>query len=134
MLSTVFRNLISNAIKFTPEGGRIKIKSRTTSRNVEVSVIDTGVGISEEKINSLFRIEKQVSTFGTNNEKGTGLGLILCKEFIDKHGGKIKVRSERKNGSEFKVILPLQNFNKQANVKDRFKNKAIQRNECHINP
>ncbi|MCB2221160.1 MAG: HAMP domain-containing histidine kinase [Bacteroidetes bacterium] len=108
MLSTVFRNLISNAIKFTPTQGRIKIKARKLSQRIEISVIDTGIGIPPEKIPDLFRIDKQVSSLGTSNEKGTGLGLILCKEFIDKHKGIIKVRSERKNGSEFKVFLPLQ--------------------------
>ncbi|MCD4695029.1 MAG: HAMP domain-containing histidine kinase [Bacteroidales bacterium] len=107
MLSAVFRNLISNAIKFTPKNGSIKVKARLNSRYTEISVVDTGVGIPEEKIRNLFRIDKQVSTSGTENEKGTGLGLILCKEFIDKHDGKIKVNSERKNGSEFKVILPV---------------------------
>ncbi len=108
MLSTVFRNLLSNAIKFTPQNGRIKIKARLLTQRAEISVIDTGVGISPEVIPNLFRIDKQVSTLGTGNEKGTGLGLILCKEFIDKHKGIIKVNSERRNGTEFKVFLPLE--------------------------
>lgn len=107
MLSTVFRNLISNAIKFTGESGKVKIKVIKNSKRAVISVIDTGVGIPEEKISGLFKIDVQHSTLGTNNEKGTGLGLILCKEFVEKHGGQIKVESERKNGSEFKVILPL---------------------------
>lgn len=107
MLSTVFRNLISNAIKFTLKGGKVKIKMVKNSKRVVISVIDTGVGIPEEKISSLFKIDVQHSTLGTSNEKGTGLGLILCKEFVEKHGGQIKVESERKNGSEFKVILPF---------------------------
>jgi signal transduction histidine kinase len=117
MLSTVFRNLISNAIKFTPSFGRIKIKARQLSQRVEISVIDTGIGIPPDKIPDLFRIDKQVSSPGTGNEKGTGLGLILCKEFIDKHKGIIKVRSERKNGSEFKVFLPLQPLKQEGHVR-----------------
>ncbi|HPE56844.1 MAG TPA: HAMP domain-containing sensor histidine kinase [Bacteroidales bacterium] len=117
MLSTVFRNLISNAIKFTPENGRIKIKVRLLTQRAEISVIDTGVGIAPENIANLFRIDKQVSTLGTKNEKGTGLGLILCKEFVDKHKGIIKVSSERKNGTEFKVFLPLEQQKQGANVK-----------------
>ena len=127
MLSTVFRNLISNAIKFTPQGGRIKIKARQSNKTVAVSVIDTGVGIPEEKIPDLFRIDKQVSTFGTGNEKGTGLGLILCKEFIDKHRGKIKVSSERKNGSEFKVLLPAQIKKQDGNAGHRSKTKTVEK-------
>jgi len=129
MLSTVFRNLISNAIKFTPRGGRIKIKSHLNTKSISVSVIDTGVGIPEDKIPDLFRIDKQVSTFGTGNEKGTGLGLILCKEFIDKHKGKIKVSSERKNGSEFKVILPAQIKKQDGNAGQRTKTKAFEEGE-----
>ncbi|MCF8368355.1 MAG: HAMP domain-containing histidine kinase [Bacteroidales bacterium] len=128
MLSAVFRNLISNAIKFTPPNGSIKIKTKVLQKFTEISVIDTGVGIPAEKIHDLFRIDKQVSTSGTDNEKGTGLGLILCKEFIDKHKGKIKVSSEPKNGSEFKVILPFQNENKNFNDTDRFRQKAFERN------
>lgn len=123
MLSAVFRNLISNAIKFTPKHGSIKIKARVTTKFTEIAFIDTGVGIAEEKIQDLFRIDKQVSTFGTENEKGTGLGLILCKEFVDRHKGKIKVNSERKNGSEFKVILPLESKNSGVNGTKRIKQK-----------
>ncbi|MCB0805827.1 MAG: HAMP domain-containing histidine kinase [Bacteroidales bacterium] len=129
MLSTVFRNLISNAIKFTLRGGRIKIKAKQNTRSVTISVIDTGVGIPEEKIPDLFRIDKQVSTYGTGNEKGTGLGLILCKEFIDKHKGKIKVSSERKNGSEFKVILPLQIKKQDGNAGRYPKTKSFEKGE-----
>jgi len=116
MLSTVFRNLISNAIKFTLKGGKVKIKMVKNSKRVVISVIDTGVGIPEEKIPSLFKIDVQHSTLGTSNEKGTGLGLILCKEFVEKHGGQIKVESEWKNGSEFKVILPVKHKMQISNV------------------
>ncbi|MEZ5083553.1 MAG: HAMP domain-containing sensor histidine kinase [Bacteroidales bacterium] len=127
MLSTVFRNLISNAIKFTPIGGSVKIKAKLNARYTEIIIVDTGVGISNEKINDLFRIDKQVSTFGTANEKGTGLGLVLCKEFIDKHNGKIKVVSEPKNGSEFKVFLPLELKNNRLNGTKRIKDEILER-------
>lgn len=127
MLSTVFRNLISNAIKFTSIGGSIKVKAKLNARYTEIIIVDTGVGISNEKINDLFRIDKQVSTFGTANEKGTGLGLVLCKEFIDKHNGKIKVVSEPKNGSEFKVFLPLESKNNRLNGTKRINQEIFER-------
>ncbi len=126
MLSTVFRNLISNAIKFTLKGGKVKIKMVKNSKRVVISVIDTGVGIPEEKIPSLFKIDVQHSTLGTGNEKGTGLGLILCKEFVEKHGGQIKVESEWKNGSEFKVILPVKHKMQISNVTKQRQEPAYQ--------
>ena len=94
MVQTIFRNLISNALKFTPIGGNIFVKCNHVDDFWEISVEDTGVGMTQEKLQDLFRIDKQVSTRGTNNEKGTGLGLILCKEFAEKNGGNIKVESE----------------------------------------
>jgi len=107
MLITVFRNLISNSIKFTPEGGQIKVEISENDRSeVEICVMDTGVGMEKETISKLFKIEEKVSTQGTNNERGTGLGLLLCKEFVDKHNGTILVNSELNKGSVFKVILP----------------------------
>jgi signal transduction histidine kinase len=74
---------------------------------VEITVADTGVGIPEENIRKLFRIDTSITTIGTAQEKGTGLGLLLCKEFIEKHGGKIWVESTMNKGSEFKFTLPL---------------------------
>ena len=108
MLTTIFRNLLSNAIKFTPNNGRITISSRVSSQDnfIELSVSDTGVGISEENINRLFKLDTGNSTLGTNNEKGTGLGLILVKEFVEKHGGKIWVESEEGKGSKFIFTMP----------------------------
>jgi PAS domain S-box-containing protein len=112
MVRTVFRNLISNAIKFTPEGGQIRIYSETFKEEGEqkemimMCITDTGVGISPENLERLFRIDQQVRSTGTANEKGTGLGLILCKELIDKHGGKIWVESKVGKGSKFCVTLP----------------------------
>jgi signal transduction histidine kinase len=107
MLKTIFRNLVSNGIKFTPEMGDITITSTLQKSQVEVTVADTGVGIPSENIAKLFRIETAVTTKGTANETGTGLGLILCKEFIEKHNGKIWVESEVGKGSKFKFTLPL---------------------------
>ena len=112
MVRTVIRTLISNAIKFTPEGEQIRIYSDTLKEEgeqkemIRMCVTDTGVGISPENLERLFRIDQQVRSTGTANEKGTGLGLILCKELIDKHGGKIWVESEVGKGSIFCVTLP----------------------------
>lgn len=105
-INTVVRNLISNAIKFTPSGGEIKIDARESSNMVMISIQDNGVGISEEVIDRLFRIDKKHTTNGTSNEKGTGLGLILCKEFIEKNGGTIAVESQEGKGSVFSFTLP----------------------------
>ena len=108
MISTVLRNLISNAIKFTSKGGSIILSSKKHTENgfIEISVEDTGVGISKDRIDNLFRIEKNSSTLGTENEQGTGLGLILCKEFVEKHNGKIWVESEEGKGSKFIFSIP----------------------------
>ncbi len=106
MISTVLRNLISNAIKFTHTGGVIQIATELSTDDVMVSVKDNGVGISKENVSKLFHIDENQSTRGTQNEKGTGLGLILCKEFIGKHKGRIWVESEAGNGSTFRFSLP----------------------------
>lgn len=106
MINTVVRNLVSNAIKFTPEGGEVSINSEEVKDKFVVSVADNGVGISEENIKKLFRVDEHHTTMGTSNEKGTGLGLILCKEFIEKHGGDIWVESEIGKGTTFKFTLP----------------------------
>jgi signal transduction histidine kinase len=106
-ITTVVRNLLSNAIKFTPEGGTITVQAIAASSNLTISIIDTGVGMSKEVLDKLFRIDTKHSTKGTANEKGTGLGLILCKEFVEKNGGTIGVTSEEGKGSEFYFTLPL---------------------------
>ncbi|MDP3683684.1 MAG: HAMP domain-containing sensor histidine kinase, partial [Ignavibacteria bacterium] len=106
MLNSVFQNLISNAIKFTPEGGNITVSSVKRGDFVEVSVADSGVGIKPEDISKLFRIDSHFSTKGTNNEEGTGLGLILCEEMIEKHQCKIWVESEYGGGANFKFTIP----------------------------
>jgi signal transduction histidine kinase len=106
MTKTILRNLISNAIKFTTEFGTIALNARQINQMIEISIKDSGVGISEERLNKLFRIEKNTSTLGTSDEKGTGLGLILCKELIEKQGGNIWVLSVVGQGTEFKFTLP----------------------------
>jgi len=107
MVKTILRNLISNAIKFTYERGSIIIKAIEKKQYVEISVTDNGIGISVEKIKTLFNIETTVSQKGTTDEIGTGLGLFLCKEFVVKQGGEIWVESGISEGSSFKFTLPL---------------------------
>ena len=106
MLKTILRNLINNSIKFTKKEGAVYIESQENENFTKISVSDTGIGMNKSKIEELFRIEKQNSTCGTNNEKGSGLGLILCKEFIEKHGGKISIDSEEGKGSSFIFTIP----------------------------
>ena len=120
MVTTVIRNLVSNAIKFTPEslhGSKksIHVFSRDIGDKYEIHVKDNGVGIKEENIGKLFRIDVHHSTNGTSNEKGTGLGLILCKEFVEMHGGEIFVDSEYGKGSDFFFTLPKPKLNQQEN-------------------
>ncbi len=117
MLSTILRNLISNAIKFTHKGGEIILKahidiSNKENRFAEISVIDNGLGVSKKMQSKIFDIGENTSTEGTENEGGTGLGLILCKEFVEKHDGKIWVESETNKGSKFTFTLPLKNNTK----------------------
>jgi ligand-binding sensor domain-containing protein/signal transduction histidine kinase len=107
MFSTVFRNLVANAIKFSFENGNISISIKRREDFCEIAVSDCGVGISEENLRKIFRIDSKHKTVGTMGEKGTGLGLILCKEFVEKHGGKIEVKSTVGKGSEFSFTLPL---------------------------
>ncbi len=107
MVNTIIRNLVSNAIKFTNKGGEIIISAEQNQDELIISVRDNGVGINKNDLEKLFRIDEAYSTIGTQNEKGTGLGLILCKEFVDYHGGKIWAESKPGNGSNFKFSLPL---------------------------
>jgi len=109
MLNTVLRNLVSNSIKFTNKNGRIDIYAEKNHSKVTISVSDNGVGIEPDTLNKLFEISQKISTDGTENEKGTGLGLLLCKEFVEKHGGKIWVESELGKGSDFQFTMPLCN-------------------------
>jgi signal transduction histidine kinase len=106
MLHAILRNLVSNAIRFTPAGGWLELSATESPDEVIVSVKDNGIGISEQNISLLFDVEKNFTMPGTANEKGTGLGLVLCKEFVEKHGGKIWVESEEGKGSAFSFALP----------------------------
>ncbi len=106
MVQTVLRNLITNAIKFTPEGGSIKISAFVTDDKVKISVTDTGIGIPEDKLERVFDVTQTYTTKGTNDEEGSGLGLVLCKEFIEKNNGTISVTSTVDVGSTFEVMLP----------------------------
>ena len=107
MISTVARNLISNAIKFTGMGGLIAVSIKQNKDELIVEISDTGVGIKEADLEKLFRIDETYSTLGTQKEKGTGLGLLLCKELTQKHGGRIWVESEVGKGSIFSFSIPF---------------------------
>ena len=106
MITTVLRNLINNAIKFTPAEGTISVFTNLVADIMELIVSDTGVGMDETTKNKLFRIDQHVTNQGTSGEAGTGLGLIICKEFIDKNNGAIRVESEIGKGSGFIISLP----------------------------
>mgnify|MGYP001561139863 FL=1 len=107
MLNTIIRNLLTNALKFTNKNGLIEINCFQRPENIEICISDTGVGMSDKVKANLFRLDVSQTTFGTENEAGTGLGLILCKEFVEKHGHKICVESEVGKGSKFCFTLPI---------------------------
>jgi signal transduction histidine kinase len=111
MIKTVLRNLISNAVKFTHRNGRVEVKTFVINDMVEIAVRDNGIGMSKVMMDQLFKIDANLSTRGTENEKGTGLGLFLCKEFVEKHGGKIRVESQMGIGSVFIITLPAGTIN-----------------------
>ncbi|MCW8816479.1 MAG: ATP-binding protein, partial [Ignavibacteriaceae bacterium] len=104
----IFNNLISNAIKFTNRGGNVSISAIRKGNFAEINVSDNGMGINEENQKKLFRIDTKFQTNGTADEAGTGLGLILCKEFVEENGGTIFVNSEEGKGASFFFTLPLQ--------------------------
>ena len=106
MINTVIRNLLLNAVKFTKKGGLVKIMAQKIEDKVEISVADNGVGINPEKLGKLFSIDSNIASSGTAGEEGTGLGLILCKEFIEKNKGTIRVESQECIGSAFTITLP----------------------------
>ena len=106
MLETIFRNLLANAIKFTANNGQIVLSVRKERNRTIFSVRDNGIGIAPRKIENLFKINEKHTTLGTNQETGTGLGLLLCKDFIEKHGGEIWVKSQIGKGSDFEFSIP----------------------------
>lgn len=107
MIEATIRNLMSNAIKFTPTGGTISLNATQSDVETSIEISDNGMGISPENLKTLFQKEDRLSTEGTKHEKGTGLGLLLCKEFVQMHKGQITVESEINKGSVFRVTLPL---------------------------
>lgn len=108
-VKTILRNLLSNAIKFSPRKSKIKISAKLTNNKefIQISIQDKGVGIPKENIDKLFKIESTFTTYGTEKEKGTGLGLILCKELVKKNGGEIRVESKEDIGSTFHFTIPI---------------------------
>ncbi|MBK8662238.1 MAG: HAMP domain-containing histidine kinase [Ignavibacteriales bacterium] len=106
MLYLLLRNLVYNAIKFTNPGGEIRVGENATSGFSEIYVADNGVGINPSSLSKMFRIESQSTTLGTAHEKGTGLGLVLCKDMVEKNGGTIRVSSEVGVGTTFYFTIP----------------------------
>ncbi len=107
MINTVIRNMLSNGVKFTDKGGEIQISAETINGNVHLIFADTGVGIEKADIETLMKSSEFLSTNGTEGEKGSGLGLVLCNEFVQIHRGKISIESEVGKGSKFTVTLPV---------------------------
>ncbi len=106
MVDTIVRNLVQNAIKFTPEGGEVTVAAENHGENIAITVSDTGVGMPPDRVVNLFSLDKQISTTGTGGEPGTGLGLLLCKDLVEKNGGTLEVESEIGKGSAFRFFLP----------------------------
>jgi len=109
MINSVIRNLMTNAVKFTDRHKEVAVNVKSTENLVEVSVVDEGIGIPSEFIDKLFRIDEKYKAVGTAGEKGTGLGLIICREFVEKNGGEIMVSSQAGEGSIFSFTLPMSN-------------------------
>jgi signal transduction histidine kinase len=110
MVNTIIRNLLSNALKFTKQGGLITVSYKNLNEKFyEFSISDKGVGIEEDDLKNLFKIDVHHTTLGTANEKGTGLGLILCKDLVEKNGGKIRAESTVNVGTTFYFTLPKGN-------------------------
>ena len=109
MLETIMRNLVNNAVKFTPKNGRIMISARPVSGTLtEISVKDTGIGMSQRMLDNLFRLDVKTNREGTDGESSTGLGLIICRDFVQKHKGNLWVESEVGNGSTFYFNIPIE--------------------------
>jgi signal transduction histidine kinase len=106
MIDTVVRNALSNAIKFTKPGGTVTIATEPEGNMIRISVVDTGIGIPTDKLATLFRIEAKTQREGTAGERGTGLGLLLCKEFVEKNGGTVTIESQVDQGSTFSFTVP----------------------------
>jgi signal transduction histidine kinase/ligand-binding sensor domain-containing protein len=109
MINSVVRNLMTNAVKFTDKDKKVEVKVEPREAEVEVSIVDEGIGIEQEYIDKLFKIDEKYKSTGTAGEKGTGLGLIICREFVEKHGGEIWVSSQPGKGSTFSFTIPAGN-------------------------
>ncbi|MDF1575183.1 MAG: two-component regulator propeller domain-containing protein [Bacteroidales bacterium] len=109
MINSVIRNLVTNAVKFTNRDKKVEIQLKPRKEEIEVSIVDEGIGISPEQMEKLFRIDEKFKSTGTAGEKGTGLGLIICREFVEKNGGEIKVESSPGKGSVFSFTVPMAN-------------------------
>ncbi|RJP56945.1 MAG: sensor histidine kinase, partial [Ignavibacteriales bacterium] len=107
VIETVIGNFVDNAIKFSPNGSEVIVSGQRKNNTIEISVKDSGVGIDEKVRENLFKVDFKYSSPGTNNEKGTGLGLKICKEFAELHGGTIEVKSEIGKGSNFILKIPV---------------------------
>jgi signal transduction histidine kinase len=107
MIETAIRNVLYNAIKFTPRGGSVTVVVEKEMSSVHIRISDTGIGMSEETIGRLFRPDVKLKSVGTEGEPGTGLGLILCKEYVEKNKGSITVKSVKDSGSTISIHLPL---------------------------
>jgi len=108
MVETIIRNLVSNAVKFTPRKGKVFISAKPTGHDLaKISVKDTGIGMDRYTIDNIFRLDAHVNRKGTEGERSTGLGLIICKDFIERHNGKLGIESEVNNGSTFYFSLAL---------------------------
>jgi len=110
MLNSIMRNLISNAVKFSNINGEITISMQRESNTNIISVSDNSIGISKHNQAKLFSLSENYTTKGTSGEKGIGLGLLICKDFVEKHGGKIWVDSELGKGSKFTFTLPVSDY------------------------
>jgi len=109
MINSVIRNLVTNAVKFTERDRKVEIQLKPGDKEVEVSIMDEGIGISSDQLEKLFRIDEKFKSTGTAGEKGTGLGLIICREFVEKNGGEIHVSSSPGKGSVFSFTIPMAN-------------------------
>ncbi len=130
MTTTVIRNLISNALKFTQRGGTVWIRNHKEGKFQIIEVEDNGIGIPDDIRENLFKIDENTSTSGTDNERGTGLGLILCNEFAEKNGGAIHVESELKKGSRFRLVLPagriIESENMQSSITFHYEKELLE--------
>jgi signal transduction histidine kinase len=109
MINSVIRNLMTNAVKFTDRDKKVEVQLEAKECEIEVSIVDEGIGIPEEHMGKLFRIDEKFKSTGTAGEKGTGLGLIICREFVEKNGGEITVQSKPGQGTTFSFTIPMAN-------------------------